>query len=105
MTDERIINELSRLDKYSCTVTEILHRNEDSVYCKLIGGDNTYLPNYLNDHNACQRVIDGMTETEGITYFKRLRYAVNSRQEFVKATPRQKCEAILKAYGKWEEGE
>ena len=95
MTDERIIEEMAALDG-ECI--------EDVVNAWRCGcGD----PNYLTDHNACQRVIDGMDYKGLVKYWDELFHILwESTFDVVllslKATPRQKCEAILKAYGKWD---
>ncbi len=75
------------------------------------------LPDYLNDHNAVQRVIDGLDDAR--LYHLLIRNIVRRDSaiphedkslkntlfwdcEAHKATPTQKVEAILKATGNWE---
>jgi len=112
MKEQRIIEEMARLDPYieaqefryyefgKCRVRNRRFRTFQSV------------PDYLNSHDACQRVIDKMDAINLEDYWSYLGMItvigqVRNGSEFchfwkLKATPRQKCEAILKAYGKWE---
>jgi len=71
--------------------------------------------NYPKDHNAVQRVIDGLSEDELIKYNSILRAILCRDLEgrdgsYVRdyklhlATALQKCEAILKAKGLWSNG-
>ena len=90
MTDERIIDELAKVDGIFVTT----HRRN--------------FPDYLNSHDALQPLIDGMdidsTRTDRCsTYRSYYMYLASVVQcpEVLKATPRQKAEAILKVYGKW----
>ena len=66
------------------------------------------LPSYLNDHNAVQRVIDGLDEP--YEYGQELLFIVDPHECSVggeysplifQATCAQKVEAILKATGDW----
>jgi len=86
------------------------------------------MPDYPNSHDACQRVIDGIIDLGHCIDFvinlgEILRNEDNqpssillnlvqeedvrglsfSIYNFLRATPRQKCEAILKTYGQWED--
>lgn len=73
------------------------------------------VPDYPNDHNAVQRVIDGLevgdTWEEGgkelAMYDSHLTKVINHstglRIAQHLATPAQKVEAVLKATGRWEE--
>jgi hypothetical protein len=119
MKDERIIEEMARLE-FGEKVRNITHSNRGVfIFC-----DNTSpsFREYLDDHNAVQRVIDGLSGRYSVRngeYHEFLYQAdcVASR-DFYKSehdetfigmdhiplmTPRQKCEAILKAKGLWEE--
>jgi len=89
MKKQRIIEEMARLGKGDRWVEQ----NGD--------GTSYNFSDYLNSHDACQRVIDGMDDEKKQDAWNRLR-SVRSWGPMM-ATPRQKCEAILKAYGKWEE--
>ena len=112
MTDEKIIEEMAGLDGW------VKKRGHAGIqYWDHVGyGRSEYRPNtpYLTDHNACQRVIDGMSSIyvesyiEAVTDIVKCDYGVPDFTyecvgRLAKATPRQKCEAILKAYDKWEE--
>jgi hypothetical protein len=57
---------------------------------------------YLTSHDACQRVIDGLSAKECAEYHRILKEMCESDIErFLKATYAQKVEAILKAKGVW----
>lgn len=71
-----------------------------------------YPPNYLDSHDAVQRMIDGFDDVRLNRYLCHLADIVSGEEkaypncwleEIVKATPAQKCEAILKAFGKWDD--
>ena len=96
MTDERIIEEMARLD------------GKPDEYILAVGKDLAFF-GYLTDHNAVQRVIDGLGEKE----LRRFVLELNDGDcydglpdvcEVVKQSPRQKCESILRATGVWEDG-
>ena len=118
MNDKKIIEEMARLDglKQPFYVG-------DKVYNKC-----GIVPDYPNSHDACQRVIDGIIDLGHCIDFvinlgEILRNEDNqpssillnlvqeedvrglsfSIYNFLRATPRQKCEAILKTYGQWED--
>ena len=64
------------------------------------------LPDYLTDHNAVQRVIDGLDDFRFMAYGLCLQDVVEQFVQgyaMLKATCPHKCEAILKATGKWED--
>ena len=61
---------------------------------------------YHTSHDACQRVIDGLSEDdEGINaYFDELHNITGNNPDCMielKATPAQKIESLLKAKGVW----
>jgi len=95
MNDKKIIEEMARLDglKQPFYVG-------DKVYNKC-----GIVPDYPNSHDDCQRVIDGMDNDTAEKYTRALidscGFACN--RDFIQATARKKCEAILKAYGKGED--
>ena len=93
MKNEKIIEEMARLDglKQPFYVGDKVYNNCGSVQ------------DYLNSHDACQRVIDKMDFDDLIQMDYEMSNLISVAFEFWKATPRQKCEAILKAYDKWEE--
>ena len=97
MKDERIIEEMVKLDAWFLDLCENYKDpwNNPHVVSK---------PNYLNSHDACQRVIDGMNDQIVRLYCYQVTALTGyTPHGIIKATPRQKCEAILRAYGKWEE--
>jgi len=66
-------------------------------------------PDYLHDHNAVQRVIDGLDE--GLCIGLRLACILDCKEDYhsfinyeiiLRATCPQKVEAILKATGLWQ---
>ena len=60
------------------------------------------LPAYPTSHDAVQRVVDGLNKLELDRYCSELmRLTGYTPFGIVKATALQKCEAILKALGKW----
>ena len=82
MIDERLIKDMARID-----------------------GIN--IPDYLNDHNAVQRVIDSLCILDTVRYGKKLYEVCKGHcggDKIYKATPRQKCEAIFRAIN-WLEDE
>jgi len=112
MESERIIEEMAKLDGYTFSDRCLSGEPKWDVDIKRDGfnvSGNTIVkvPLYLTDHNACQRVIDGMdkhilSKYDGILYALTFDYE-NDTSRISQATCPQKCEAILKAYGKWEE--
>ena len=99
MNEQKQIEAMARLDGIEGTIYA-----EDMLYVN--GPFTGSLPDYLTDHNAVQRVIDGLEDQldyhgallsvlrpdgGGVTWFS-----------VHKATCAQKCEAILKAKGEWE---
>ena len=108
MKPERIIEEMARLEGWR------KQENERSGWTGLVHSDcKLKFPVYLSDHNAVQRVIDGLDNTRLSRYVHVLskmfiphgqiagNYFIH--EQIHKATPAQKCEAILKATGKWED--
>ena len=62
------------------------------------------LPDY-DSHDELQPIIDGMDDETFLSYGLCLQDVCEQYTEgykILKATPAQKAEAILKAYGKWE---
>jgi len=94
MNDKKIIEEMARLDglKQPFYVG-------DKVYNKC-----GIVPDYPNSHDACQPVIDRMDLKQLQQYSLHL-LALKEHDILLlhQATPRQKCEAILKAHNKWED--
>ena len=77
---------------------------------KTVAGLDT---DYLKNHDACHRLIVGMDDDQLFGYYCNLSTIFGKVDDswvdadfipvLCKATPRQKCEAILKALGKWED--
>lgn len=62
-------------------------------------------PNY-ESHDDIQRVIDGLSEEAFMRYVAKLSIVCGNPSPYamiLKATPAQKCEAVLRTVGKWEE--
>ena len=86
----------------SCYDTVYVKDREDAV-CVLMD-----FPDYLNSHDAIQRIIDNMDATTLTLYFNELWKLVTDAIAFslkvslkvMMATPEQKAEAILKVYNK-----
>ena len=96
MNEQKQIEAMARLDGIEGTIYA-----EDMLYVN--GPFTGSLPDYLTDHNAVQRVIDGFDYMVGQSYHTFLAEITGcSVDGFIKATPAQKVEAILKAKGEWE---
>jgi hypothetical protein len=109
ITDEKIIEAMAMLEMPT------LNRVFWSAHTKGYRGQGpqgySEIDNYLEDHNAVQRVIDNlddesidsiMCELEKITTGpKKLMGGMESNARMMKATARQKCQAILVVFGKW----
>lgn len=127
MKIEKQIKIVAKLDVYSN-----IHENEDGELVGYILNNRSFIPtkprlipDYLNDHNAIQRVIDGLANKKCTGYLYQLRYIVirdsgmNYDEEvgdgewidfpyqlvkfLVKATCEQKLVAILKVHDLWED--
>lgn len=67
--------------------------------------DDDAFPDYLNSHDAIQRVIDRMSYDTLVDYETSLSKVFGCFPDCVpslKATPAQKAEAVLKALGRWD---
>lgn len=107
MKTKRINEEMARLE-YGERFNKVLDRG----YIILINPYGSKPGLYTESHDAVQRVIDGFTPSELDKYIVELAEIVDSNGLMVtqdciclmlKATPLQKCEAILRAVGKWDE--
>ena len=105
MKDKAIVEAMARVDGIEGTLYP-----ESDMYVN--GPFTGRLPAYLTSHDAVQRVVDGL-ERRGLEdgyecdygeYVHLLICEVTHPFLSYIATPRQKCEAILKALGKWEYG-
>ena len=112
MTPERIIEEMAGLDCYVKFARPVLFEygmawgEKESGFIRFED-----LPDYLHDHNAVQRVIDGMDWDTLKRYWDALSEIIDrdATEEDVpiyllmqKAECPQVCEAALKARGMWE---
>jgi hypothetical protein len=99
MKDEAIILAMAQYDA-GCT-----HKEPCPKYGYVV------FPKYLEDHNAVQRVVDGMDWKVLRKYVNTLFNIFKNKKDTpdvqidntYKATCRQRCEAILKTIGRWED--
>ena len=74
--------------------------NDERIIQLMTKQSRINIPDYLNDHNAVQRVIDSLDTHDIDQYAKELSNICNGRYDankIFRATPRQKCEAVLRA--------
>ena len=110
MTDQKIIEEMAKLEGFTSKIENVYDGSDKrppdrkTVWRDSEGG-KIPKPDYLNSHDDCQRVVDGMDNDTAEKYTRALidscGFACN--RDFIQATARKKCEAILKAYGKGED--
>lgn len=100
--EERNINEaMAGLEGY--VFEEVRQNGARYPYSQNGFGKNSY-PKYTTDHNAVQRVIDGLSDDELRLFWNHCAPVVGGWDwMFPRATALQKCEAILRAKGLWEE--
>ncbi len=119
MTDQRMVEAMARLDGWDLDPEESRGWGSRGQWCCRIGtkerllSKHINLPAYLTSHDACQRVIDGLHDDELLEFTVELskitEQSSNSQwadwnvAPMLKATPRQKCIAILKAKGEWND--
>ena len=118
MSDEYIIQELAKIEGYGYDYASGVvwstfdHGSQGMEQEPLFNGND-----YLNSHDAIQRLIDGMSDGVGknavrelayvVGLYKDTNYSLADIDKMNNATPEQKAEAVLKAYGRWtttEEG-
>ena len=114
MKESRMIEEMSRLE-FGCegvtggVVWTVVADNNGEPEQEPIAD----CPDYLHDHNAVQRVIDGFDDLTADDYMYKLDTLINgiglwagsvANAKLARATCHQKVEAILKACGKWSDG-
>ena len=97
MTDKQIIEAMQKMDG------------------SWIGHNWRNFADYLNDHNAIQRIIDELNDETVDEYMyqleevtsanSRLISGIEANARLMQATPPQKCEAFLRLFGKWKEKE
>ncbi len=114
MTDKKIIEAMARLEQR--TVGDEVWEQDGKWWTAIDGWvGRLSLPAYLTSHDACQRVTDGLLVGEDwreagmelARYDHYLTMVINHRTGLRiaqhLATPCQKCEAILKAKGEWND--
>lgn len=107
---ERISEEMATLDGY---LRVAVHYPNGSIRVEI--SDNHYktICGYLNCHNAVQRVVGKLSDVDTANAVNCLcdvlgipakfpMGCVQDLDRLMKASPTQKCEAVLKALGKWE---
>ena len=102
MKEELIIEQMAKLEGIELPTGLLFDGTDLRGAVARQGGDLVNVPDYLSDHNAVQRVIDGL---EGDVYqeFSRTLIHMRGNKFVLKATPREKCEALLSSAGKWED--
>ena len=113
MKEQKQVEAMAELDGYKpCrTPTQRKSDPEPRGWSKTGGGWNSIsrLPDYLNSHDACHRVIDTLSDDVVWEILKELAEILKPIHDNAlgmamcfKAKPAQEVEAILKATGKWE---
>jgi len=111
MKEERIIEEMARLEELESICGTVCMIDQCRTTGEPMPIPVPFSCDYLTDHNACNRVIDGMDDVSRNEAFNWLWRITNTSDIFLipshcgttlQATCPQKCEAVLKAYGKWE---
>jgi hypothetical protein len=106
MKESRMIEEMSRFEYWR----DIEWRN-GRAYGNNAATWSKCVPDYLHDHNAVQRVIDGFDDLTADDYMYKLDTLINgiglwagsvANAKLARATCHQKVEAILKATGLWQ---
>ncbi len=119
MKPERIIEEMARLDGFLVpnNIKFISFRGMYALFSD-VDGKKLFLPNYLTDEVSVQRVIIGLTSIQRNEYARQLTRLICPKMKhyvppekiiasvFVESMSIMvdvKCEAILRAMGRWEE--
>lgn len=105
MKKERMIEELARIE-FGDTFKKMHYDDYNMIWVAESIVGMTLERDYFLDHNALQRIIDGMDDNRIDLMAMYLSDALSSGffGHLLKATCEQKAEAILRAYGEWEEG-
>ena len=113
MKKERIIEELARLDGNTKEFISIEYIEDANWHIGTeADGYKTVLDDYLEDHNAIQRIVDGLDGNQTKRFIKCLCNVVgvglgllsfDEVGELAKAECPQKCIALLKAMGRHED--
>lgn len=102
MTDQKIIEAMANFDTSRQENERIVCNGVDYNGVRHTVIVECEVSQYTTDHNAVQRVAEKLNVIDLNDVEYRL-YQILGRPEALLATPRQKCEAILKAKGLWEE--
>jgi len=105
MNEQKIREAMARLDGYKLDSRFGLWGRGEGSYFILNRKPFSELPRY-DSHDDVQRVIDGLDDSEIGDYHValwRTTAPIGTLGAFHRATPAQKCEAILKTKGLWEE--
>jgi len=108
MNEKRQIEEMAKIDGLVVIghnslgmVVDQSFRDENGGFLG-VSGVTMLAPNYLTSLDACQRVIERMTDEECEEYYVQLAYEVPTEgKHFVQSDAEQVTEAILKAKGVW----
>ena len=112
MNKAKQIEAMARLDGYhfierNLSGKPIYLHDIDRDGMNMSGNETINTPDYLHDHNAVQRVIDGLDLSTLERYVQELEKVTHASvmtvTNMVLATCPQKVEAILKACGKWSD--
>lgn len=105
MTYEKIIEKMAMIE-FGDLFEEVANR---AVWLRNKNDQQWYvIRNYISDHNDVQRVLNGFSGKQLVAYSRELHNKTKNRSQTdylracFKATPIQKCEAILKSLGRWE---
>ncbi len=112
MNKQKQIEAMARMDGFTegknITYPQYWYKNS-IIYANGGRENDNNLPNYLNDLNDVQRVINNLKftgmndDSEYDRYWSRLRDICGGVIYMQRATAAQKTEAILKAKGVWED--
>lgn len=115
MKTEHIVEKMAKLE-FGKNFRRVEFQHFMRRWTAVVAGLNASMAcDYPEDHNAVQRVIDGLDAERLECYATELIIIVDLNNRCLrrsaivlktqKATCRQKCEALLRMAGKWEKGE
>ena len=79
-------------------IQNVKHQGDDITVG--ISSDSGWIPDYLNDLNACHEAEKVLNSEQSYEYYVQLSMKVN--RPFIATAP-QRCEAFLRTLGLWEE--
>jgi hypothetical protein len=97
MLDRKIIEEMAKLEEVELLVGT---KKPEAHHERFNLNKSSY--DYLTDHNAVYRVLKKASPAKLWDIVAILNRELGTQGQVLRATPRQKCEAILKACGRWE---